>query len=220
MDSQMRGRLSVHMVLSATIALLAERPLAGTIGFVFLLVMPAFVDPFFDNELAYALTTLVFSAIAQFVILDHLLRAKDLVDQDKGSRRGAFVWTMIATGLATMLGLLLLIIPGLFLAARWAVALPIIIGRRIGSAEAMAMSAEMTRKDMLTLTLVFGILMSPLIVEIVLSAIGHAVSGIRSAYEPVAGIIFSAQPVLAWYASVAIYRLYRTGQPACEEAFA
>ncbi|MEN3748044.1 hypothetical protein TPR58_12785 [Sphingomonas sp. HF-S3] len=219
MDSQMRGRLSVHMVLSATIALLAERPLAGTIGFVVLLVMPALVDAFFDNELAYIVITLVFSAIAQFVVLDHLLRATCLVDRETGSRRGAFVWTMVATGLATMLGLLL-IIPGLFLAARWAVALPIIVGRRIGSAQAMAMSAEMTRNDMLILTLVFGILMSPLILVIVLSGIGHPVSEIGSAYELVAEVMLSAQPVVAWYASVAIYRLYRTGQPACQEAFA
>lgn len=224
MESTMRGRLSVGTILGAAATLIRTRPMAGAITLIALAGGGAVVDMTVTESGPYNLANLVLSIcglVAQFIVLDRLLRAEGLIDQDDGPRGGAFVMLAIATGLGIALGLVLLIIPGLLLAARWAVALPAVIGRRVSAREAMAASAEMTREDIPALSIASAILLVPSIAAIAMSVLLYPEEGDAGlAYVLATNVTLYVGQVLGWYASVAIYALYRHSEPTLEEVFA
>ena len=55
-----------------------------------------------------------------------------------------YLLAAIVVGIAVAIGLLLLILPGLFLAARWSLALPLVVGRSMPLGEALSTSWDRT----------------------------------------------------------------------------
>lgn len=223
-DSAMRGRLRVGTVLAATATLVAARPWIGLVALILLAGAGMFIDTTITDSSQYGLANFavsVGSLIAQFIVLDRLLRAEGLITQDDGPRGGAYVMLAIATGIGITLGLLLLVIPGLLLSARWAVALPDVVARRVSARDALAASAEMTREDILPLALASAILLIPSIAAIAVSFFLYPEDGnAGAAYVIGTNLAVYAGQILGWSASVAIYALYRHSEPTLEEVFA
>jgi hypothetical protein len=70
--------------------------------------------------------------------------------RSSGSRLGPLLWASILMGFGVGLGLLLLIVPGILFAIRWAVATPIVMLEGLGARAAMRRSQELVeghRKD-------------------------------------------------------------------------
>ena len=98
-------------------------------------------------------TTLVQGALVEVVDDEHRGKSpRGLSDlyRSSGSRLGSLLWASILMGLGVGLGLLLLIVPGILLALRWAVATPIVMLEGLGARAAMRRSQELMhghRKD-------------------------------------------------------------------------
>ena len=98
-------------------------------------------------------TTLVQGALVEVVDDEHRGRSPRRLAElygSSGSRLAPLLWTSILMGLGVGLGLMLLIVPGILLAIRWAVATPIVMLEGLGARAAMRRSQELVeghRKD-------------------------------------------------------------------------
>jgi hypothetical protein len=155
------------------------RTLAGLLGLL--------VPPFFQYEL-----TLAALGRCGFAVRGH------------GPRRfWALVLLLIVSGLGIVLGLALLILPGLYLAVRWSVSVPVLIAERVGVIESLKRSGEQTKRRfwpilaVLALTwLLAGFLVVP--AELLLGE-GKIAQTLVTSAEISMALIFG------WHAAVAIY---------------
>jgi hypothetical protein len=97
---------------------------------------------------AFIGTTLVQGALVEVVDAEHRGKpATGFTDlyRTSGSRLAPLLGVSILTGLGVALGLVLLIVPGILLAIRWAVATPIVMLEGLGARAAMKRSEELVR---------------------------------------------------------------------------
>lgn len=122
---------------------------------------------------------------------------------------GALLGAGILAGFGIMLGLVLLIVPGLFLLTIWAVIAPVIVIERRGIIESFGRSRELVRGNGWP---VFGTVLSAFLITVIASLIFGAIAeGIANG--PLVRIVFSAlsatltAPIGALVAAVLYFRL-------------
>jgi hypothetical protein len=114
----------------------------------------------------------------------------------------------LLSAIAICFGLILLIIPGLMLAAAWCVAGPALVGERVGITQAFGRSAELTRDNrwrIVGLVLIFFLVV--VIIQAVLGAVGLAFSGIGVVLSPariVVAVIYSGIQTALIYTGLAV----------------
>ncbi|MDE2596345.1 MAG: glycerophosphoryl diester phosphodiesterase membrane domain-containing protein [Sphingomonadales bacterium] len=133
--------------------------------------------------------SLVVSIFIGYHVLEAVLEQEGLLhDTGSGRRYGSYIGASILSGLGMILGMLLLILPGVLLMARWSVALPFIIGEGCTATEGMSKSWEATRGStwsILAMYLIFGVLFL-----VVIGVIGFgAFTAARGGEEP--GFLFN-----------------------------
>jgi hypothetical protein len=152
-----------------------------------------------------------------------VLRGEGLIDPNRrGSVVGSFIGFGIVTGLATVLGTLLLIVPGIFLAARWWIGDPLIIGEGKTMGEAMSISFERTAGARWAIMGMVTLCAVPFVLGMALSIGYDPTTEILPA--PVAALVnclIFFGSLVGWFASIAIYALTRPAEGnVLEEVFA
>jgi hypothetical protein len=110
----------------------------------------------------------------------------------------------ILAGLGSLLGLILLIVPGLFLAVAWSVALPIRIAGKPGVGAALEKSFEMTRGSR---WMIFAIWLVLIVVAVVVFGLVSAITAIATGLDsPVLEVIVA--PLLAGIAGIGAALVY------------
>ncbi|MET0246073.1 MAG: hypothetical protein ABW182_04925 [Sphingomonas sp.] len=220
-----RTGFTVTAILRATVGLVAARPAPAAIAILGMVGAGIVIDlAVTDTELynvAIAFLSIA-GLVAQFALLDAVMRQEGLIGRDHGgSRSGSFIILSILTGSAILIGTLLLIIPGLLLAARWAVAAPMVIADRMNWRDAMAASEQQTRLDRVSLALVWALVGIPTVVAVVLAVALYPESGTpEPAPAILANLMLYFGQVIGWYASIAIYASYQRDEPSLREVFA
>lgn len=92
-------------------------------------------------ELAFTLGALV----GGYLLLEAMLKRAGLLHHHGPRRFFAYVGQGILIGLGVLLGMMLLIVPGVILAVRWAIASPLLVGSGAGAVDGIKASWEMTR---------------------------------------------------------------------------
>lgn len=117
-----------------------------------------------------ALTVLLFivAFIGSYLMVEAMLKRTGLMSYAGDKRILAFVGMSLLSGLAVLGGFLLLIFPGLFFMARWAVAGPLLIGRGERITAALGKSWEITKGHE------FPIIVSTLLLFLVFYGIAYA----------------------------------------------
>ena len=122
----------------------------------------------------------------------------------------AFIMLGLVTGVAILVGLALLILPGLFLLARWSIAIPAIIAADARVFEAIDYSWRQTERDFWQILAAFltiwGFTIIGLGIGYVLEWRGSAELGV-SLIE----LSLSAGLIVSWYAATAIYAEFQKG---------
>jgi glycerophosphoryl diester phosphodiesterase family protein len=118
-------------------------------GFIVFAILGIFEQsPYLAALIGFVGTTLVQGALVEVVDDEHRGQApRGLADlyRSSGSRLGSMLAVSILMGIGVGLGLVLLIVPGILLAIRWAVATPVVMLEGLGARAAMRRSQELVR---------------------------------------------------------------------------
>jgi hypothetical protein len=93
---------------------------------------------------AFQLGTWVVTFIASYLLLAHFLEARGRLP-NRETRIWAYVGLSILAGLGTMVGFILLIVPGVILVVRWSASSGFLISGRMGIIDSLTASWEATR---------------------------------------------------------------------------
>lgn len=162
--------------------------------------------PGFDRIVG--LPRLIASLALQYGVTFKLLEREGLADRGPRARIWALLGVSILSGVGILLGLALLVLPGLYLLVRWTVAVPVLIAERSGVLEALTRSGEEIEGrfwPVLAVCLVFWATFA--LATAMVIAIGKDSSVMLSI---AANVVLDAGLVGYWYAAVAVYI---TGRP-------
>lgn len=161
------------------------------------------------------------SAIAsmglQYWLTRQMLEQRKMLDGRAGF--GAFFGVNFLSGLAILLGLLLLIVPGVFLAARWSAADAALLSEGEGVSAALGKSWEMTAQHVWP---IFGAL---LVVYVPAFGFGLGLGISMGDAMPILAsgignlVVFTGS-VVAWLMGVAVYTLLQPGTDMLADVFA
>lgn len=156
----------------------------------------------------------------------YLLYRKILVDEgmiEVEGRFGRYFGASLLSGLGMVVGFIFLIVPGLYLAARWSVAGPLAITRDLKAGAALRASWELTRHSVGTLMLIYLVLVLAFLSAIFAVAFGTALAfgtedGLAATVLP--GLVADAGFVLGCVLTVAITIELTGSQSETEAIFA
>lgn len=166
------------------------------------------------------------SAVAQLAVQWGLLRHVAVREQwvAEGGRTGGIValfGQQFLTTLGMMLGLVLLVVPGLYVAARWSAASAIVIAEDLRVTDAIGESWRRTKGWALPVAILLCLLFAPFVLLIggiiALSDVDASETMVELAMTNVA---IALATVAAWYVGLALYGRTRAPQEALEEVFA
>ena len=194
-------------LLRGMIAELRRDPVAATIGIVPLIALGIWGDLGGAGMMGLSfLATSVASFVLHYMLTRRAMRAGGLLSVDApGDVSGLFLVNLVSN-LGITLGFVLLIVPGIWLFARWFAAVPILFAESKTPAEAMAASAARTRPVLGPIILAVAIAYVPgvtaLVASIALPEDGSVSPGMSFAIN--FGLTISQ--VAGWYIAIATYR--------------
>jgi hypothetical protein len=160
--------------------------------------------------------------VAQFWITRHLVARNGLGVE--GRARGEFqsvFGACLLSGLAILFGLLLLVVPGIFLWIRWFAAVPLVVARGERSLPALRASWEMTKGSEGAILAATAVIYAPMILMLVLAVILlDEVALSLPVFTVVTNLVLYTTLVTGWYAAVAFFELREPTAGKLEQVFA
>lgn len=158
--------------------------------------------------------------MAQFVVTTKALDRRGLV-QRSGRVAWPYIGLSILSNIGIIVGLVLLVVPGVILAIRWSIAAPLLIAEELGVTESLSESWARTKGHALTILVAYLVPLVPLLASLAIYATGDAetaqIALSTSILGNLCGNLFMA---MTWLASVAVYAaVTRVAEP-LEEIFA
>lgn len=157
--------------------------------------------------------------VTQFYWIRRLIDRNGLRVADTFAGFGSFFVLGLITGIPTVLGYLLLIVPGIYLSARWVMSDAALLAENAGSSSAATRSWEASRGHVLQLSLAMVALWAPQFVGFCVLFYGAAVGASIDqemvygatptlyALDALVNLLIYASQVLIWYFGVAAYAL-------------
>ena len=201
-------------ILSRTNQLMRGNARAAAIGVIGLSIADMIIDRLPTQS--FALTG-VASLAAQYVLIAAALRRLGLIGDGEGAARlPAMFGLLLLTNLAILVGVVLLIVPGVILALRWSIAVPILLAERTTIRDAMRQSWERTAGRFWP---IFGVFALYTVVLVAAAGAGVLFEG-NVAGTILANVVVNIVVVAGWYADIAIYEHGRPRTRELEEVFA
>jgi len=208
----MDRKFSFSEVIGATFALMvSDLPMAlGAIAVI------AAASTFLDVTSATLSNILAIPVlVAQYFLIRRLVERQGLQIADRLGGFGSFFLLGIVTSLGVALGFVLLILPGIYLSARWSMASAALIAENQGSSRAMARSWDASRDHVLPIALTWALIVLPLIAGMfALGGVGamteRSAGGVQLAivaWDAISNLLIYASQVAGWYFGVALYQL-------------
>jgi len=215
----MSERLTIGKILGGTAALLRAHPLPALIAVVVLVAPATLFDTQPGGGQLANLGVPIISLFAQYMVTRAVLRGENL--QREPGNAGSFIGVSIVTGLAIGLGMLLLIVPGLYLYARWSIAMPLVIGEGKTMSEAMDDGGVRTAGHIVPIMLAFAAINLTWLAGFAVIWFVYPPAGPPSLPVAIAGnLLLLGALVIDWYAAVAIYKLTDEPRETLAEVFA
>jgi hypothetical protein len=155
--------------------------------------------------------------VVQYYVVRRLVDRNDLSSADKLGGFGAFFIAGLLTGLAMILGFVLLILPGIYLSARWTMVDAVVVAENRGATEAMRRSWEATKGNVLPIIFAGLATAIPAIIGLgLLFAVGAGtqddVNGsVNLGLSAAINVLLYTSQVVGWYFGVALYQLFLAG---------
>jgi hypothetical protein len=221
----MDNRLSFAAVATRMLALMAAYPATVLVPWLVLMVPSVAIDLYGGDE-AFRLGSFVglIGMVAQYWATYRVLAGEGMVDPANRPSVWSFIGVTVLGGLAIALGCLFLVLPGLYLAARWIAAVPIVIGEGAKMGDAMRVSGERTESGRGAMMGLIALTALPW-VAVVVGPVLAELMGVIAAYDSVPGIVainglIHVSAILGWFAALAAYVLSRPDEVTLGEVFA
>lgn len=201
-------KFGIGEVSAATYSLLRER--AGLCAAVILAIAAGYTLLDLSGSAGgNGIASIAVSVFGQYMFTEQLL-ADRMPSPPPGRKYGALFIASLLSGLGVLLGAVLLVLPGIFLLARWLIASPFIVERGMGASEALKASWEATAKawpGLFALILVAGAILIAAVIAIFVAAESWGYSDTSLVVLVPTNFLVGSMTVLAWLVAVAIYRL-------------
>lgn len=140
----MAGKVSVSEILSAWFSALGRHGAVAAMTGGLITAAGTLADLLL-GETGGGLATSVVTFFISYHFVEYILRQDGLTASDlRGRHYGAAFGAALLSGLGILVGMLLLVLPGLYVAARWSLANPLVIGEGMGATAALRESWERT----------------------------------------------------------------------------
>jgi hypothetical protein len=143
--------LKIGVIIDKTLGVLERTAVPALIYFAVLTLVNGAITYFTGamiaplQVLAIQLLKMVVGIVAGYLLLDVMVRKIGLLSRKGDDAFMTFFGLSLLSGLAVFVGFILLVIPGLFLIARWSIAQPLVVARGDGVRQALGESWERTR---------------------------------------------------------------------------
>jgi hypothetical protein len=186
----------------------AAEPALLLLAFALSTVPSVYGDLYLDDDSALRLVGVAafFLIAVQIIITLRVMRREDWIEARNGPPRSFYpraIGQGIVWFIAVMLGLALLVVPGVIILIRWSVALPVLLARDTGIIESLRFSWRITRGHALLISATFLITLIPFLAVMVISLLGDYRDPLISiAVESAVSISIIA----GWLVQIALYR--------------
>jgi hypothetical protein len=212
-------KIGLGEAISVTLALLRERlglSVAATL---------AIAAGYSALDLAEAtgtnlVATLAVSVFGQYAFTQALL-ADRIPAQTKPRYTTLFIVGLLS-GLGVLLGIILLILPGIFLIARWSIATPFVVAGGLGGTDALKASWRATEKSwpaLFALVLIGGVVLILAVGGFFVAAEAWGLSELSPFVVIPTNIVVGGMTVLVWLFAVAVYQHLLPGESEFTEVF-
>ena len=153
--------------------------------------------------------------VVQYYLIRHLVDRRGLRSADRLGGFGSFFVVGLITGLAILLGFVLLVLPGIYLSARWSMVDAAVVAENRGFSDAMRRSWDASEGNVVPIALAVLTIGIPMIVSMALMiAIGasgddQTVNGLG--FSAIFNLLLYASQICSWYFGVALYQLLLAG---------
>lgn len=174
-----------------------------------------------DRPIVWLSSVVALLGLAQ--VTQNLLDDSDLLPhRDSGLRFWSLFGLCLLTNLGIIVGLVLLVLPGIYLAARWWVAVPILYAEDVGVFDAMQRSWEETKGNFAAMVTMLVVIYLPMLTSIGVFALLSDDTGNLDSVPLLilVNLLISGASVCAWYGAVATYEQLRPGSRTLAEIFA
>jgi hypothetical protein len=208
----MDRKLSFNEVIGATFALMAS-DLPAVLGTIAVIAAVSTLLDVAAPTLSNALGIPVL--VAQYYLIRRLVERQGLQSADRLGGFGSFFILGIVAGLGIGLGFVCLILPGIYLSARWSMSSAALIAENQGFGRAMSRSWDASRDHVMPIALTWALITLPFIVGALalggVSAMSErAPGGVQVTIvvlDAISNLLLYASQVAGWYFGVALYQL-------------
>ncbi len=186
-------------------------PVAAGTTLLVLTTLGAIADTRDDASVMPVLLLLSAAAFGlQYVLIRRAMRLGGLLDRDAPGAVASFFGLLFVSGVGIVFGLALLILPGIWLYARWVAAAPVLFAdRNLGVIEAMDESTRRSRPMMGPILLACTLTYLPYLAALAIQAFVFVDIRPDPVVAALVNLVISGSQILGWYLSVVVYRATR-----------
>ena len=215
--------ITVDSILSGTWAAVQQHAKICVIWLIALIATGVLVD---QLSVEYAVGMSISFALVlyygQSVITRRHLSSQNMISAEAASKTRLFsiFGNSILFSLAVALGLIMLIIPGIYLAARWWTSVPAMLSGEVSAMEGLGRSWDMTNEHFLAIGYVILILATPALISIPFYLYGSDENGdILVSLSLLNNALSSISYILLWLSSSVTYIMLKGGRSRLNEIF-
>lgn len=215
--------VSVSAILSGTWVAIKEQGKQVMLWVVFITALGVLIDQLpMEYSLAAAIAFAVFQCFAQSDLVRRHLVTHALISETAANRPriASVLFNGILFGLGVAFGVVLLIIPGIYLAARWWVSVPAMLAGETTAPEGLGQSWDITKDDILDIALAMLVLIVP--TALGMAALYYADDGYGNISLPLsllANFLIAIGYILLWMSGSATYMLLNGGRSRLQDIF-
>lgn len=171
---------------------------------------------------AGTIASLIVTLFGQSHLIRRYLERKDMARASSlvQGRYATIFGISLLTGLGIFAGIILLVLPGLFLAARWFVSVPAMFAEDGHITESISSSWHMTQPHYLPIIALILLIFTPVFAVIIFTLLATnpdlAITPLESF---IVNVAIAITTVAGWMASVSTYRIIKGGAPNATEIF-
>jgi len=217
----MEHKIDTALIVRNSFALLSANLPTTLVAMLVLVLLGTVADAAGSDGAGLNLAIGIGTLFAQYGVTRGALRGAGLLDAEgRAGRGGSFALAQILTSLAIAIGFAFLILPGIYLWARWSLVAPLIIGEGMTSSKAMRESWSRTQSLVAPISAAMLLSSVPILFFVGTLFLYPEYGPVPIGLALVSNLFAYTAQALIWHAAVAIHRLTRGPSNDLEQVFA